>query len=40
MDTEEVAKTSIDRFAEQLGNAETVRFWQHLDENPAPSKCS
>jgi hypothetical protein len=35
MDTEEIAKISIDRFAEQLGKAEAVLFWQHLDENPS-----
>jgi hypothetical protein len=35
MDTAEIAKTSIDRFAEQLGKAEAVLFWQHLDENPS-----
>jgi hypothetical protein len=34
MDSEEIAKTSIERFSEQLGKAEAVLFWQHLDENP------
>src|ERR1700758_3244976 len=34
MDTKKIAKMSIDRFAEQLGKAESVLFWQHLDENP------
>ena len=33
MDTEELAKISIERFAEQLGKAEAVLFWQYLDEN-------
>jgi hypothetical protein len=35
MDTEELAKISIERFAEQLGKAEAVLFWQYLDENPS-----
>src|ERR1700746_797320 len=35
MDTEEIAKVSIDRFAEQLSKAEAILFWQHLDENPS-----
>jgi hypothetical protein len=35
MDTEEIAKISIARFAEQLGKAEAVLFWQHLDGNPS-----
>jgi len=35
MDTEEIAKISIDRFAEQLSKAEAVLFWQHLDGNPS-----
>ena len=35
MDTEEIAKLSIDRFAQQLGKAEAVLFWQYLDENPS-----
>jgi hypothetical protein len=35
MDTEELTKISIDRFAEQLGKAEAVLFWQHLDANPS-----
>jgi hypothetical protein len=30
MDTEEIAKVSIDRFAEQLSKAEAVLFWQYL----------
>ena len=34
MDTEKITKIAIDRFAEQLGKAEAVLFWQHLDENP------
>src|ERR1700740_1863208 len=33
-DTEKIKKIAIDRFAEQLGKAEAVLFWQHLDENP------
>src|ERR1700746_47907 len=33
-DTEKITKIAIDRFAEQLGKAEAVLFWQHLDENP------
>lgn len=35
MDIEEIAKISIDRFAEQLGKAEAVLLWQYLDENPS-----
>src|SRR6201987_3322882 len=35
METAENAKTSMDRLAEQLGKAEAVLFWQHLDENPS-----
>jgi hypothetical protein len=35
MDTEEIARLSIDRFAQQLGKAEAVLFWQYLDENPS-----
>jgi hypothetical protein len=38
MDTEEIAKISIDRFAEQLSKAEAVLFWQHLDENPSTKR--
>ena len=34
MDTKEIAKISIDRFAEQLRKSEAVLFWQYLDENP------
>jgi flagellar biosynthesis protein FliQ len=30
MDTEEIAKISIDRFAEQLSKAEAVLLWQLL----------
>src|ERR1700761_9055162 len=33
MDTKEIAKISIDRFAEQLRKPEAVLFWQYLDEN-------
>jgi hypothetical protein len=35
MDTEEIARVSIDRFAEQLSKAEAVLLWQHLDGNPS-----
>ena len=35
MDIEEVAKSSIDRFADQLRKPEAVLFWQYLDENPS-----
>ena len=35
MDTKEIAKISIDRFAEQLRKSEAVLFWQYLDENPS-----
>src|SRR6201993_4536676 len=35
MDTKEIAKISIDRFAEQLRKPEAVLFWQYLDENPS-----
>jgi hypothetical protein len=35
MDTEEIAKNSIERFAEQLRRPEAVLFWQYLDENPS-----
>jgi hypothetical protein len=35
MDTEEFAKISIDRFADQLLKPEAVLFWQYLDENPS-----
>jgi hypothetical protein len=31
----EIAKISIDRFAEQLCKAEAVLFWEHLDGNPS-----
>ena len=34
VDTKEIAKISIDRFAEQLRKSEAVLFWQYLDENP------
>jgi hypothetical protein len=37
-DIEEIAKISIDRFAEQLGKAEAVLFWQHLDETRRQSQ--
>jgi hypothetical protein len=33
MDSKEIAKISIDRFAEQLRKPEAVLFWQYLDEN-------
>lgn len=33
MDTKEVAKVSINRFAEQLRESEAVLFWQYLDEH-------
>ncbi len=35
MDTKDIAKISIDRFAEQFRKSEAVLFWQHLDENPS-----
>jgi hypothetical protein len=35
MDSKEIAKISIDRFAEQLRKPEAVLFWQYLDENPS-----
>src|SRR6201997_1152597 len=35
MDTEDLAKISIERFAQQLGKPDAVLFWQHLDENPS-----
>jgi hypothetical protein len=35
MDSEESAKTSIERFAEQLRKPEAVLFWQYLDDNPS-----
>src|SRR5690348_4471305 len=35
METKEIAKISIDRFAEQLRKPEAVLFWQYLDENPS-----
>src|ERR1700758_2674666 len=34
MDTEDLAKISIERFAQQLRKPEAVLFWQYLDENP------
>lgn len=34
MDSEESAKISIERFAEQLRKPEAVLFWQYLDDNP------
>src|SRR6185437_3279876 len=34
MDTKEIAKISIDHFAEQLRKSEAVLFGQYLDENP------
>ena len=33
MDTEEIARISIERFAEQLRKPEAVLFWEYLDEN-------
>ena len=38
MDSEEIAKISIDRFAEQLRKPEAVLFWQYLDENPSAKR--
>src|ERR1700758_4856151 len=35
MDTEDLAKISIERFAQQLRKPEAVLFWQYLDENPS-----
>jgi hypothetical protein len=35
MDTKQIARISIQRFAEQLGKSEAVLFWQYLDENPS-----
>jgi hypothetical protein len=35
MDSQESAKISIERFAEQLRKPEAVLFWQYLDENPS-----
>jgi hypothetical protein len=35
MDTEDIAKISIEHFAEQLRKPEAVLFWQHLDGNPS-----
>lgn len=35
MDSEESAKISIERFAEQLRKPEAVLFWQYLDDNPS-----
>jgi hypothetical protein len=40
MNPKDIAKISINRFAEKLRKSEAVLFWQHLDENPTPSKCS
>lgn len=34
MDSEESAKISIERFAEQLRKPEAVLFRQYLDDNP------
>ena len=34
MDIEQIAKNSIDRFADQLRKPEAVLFWQYLDDNP------
>ena len=34
MDTKDIAKITVDRFAEQLRKSEAVLFWQYLDENP------
>jgi hypothetical protein len=33
MYTEEIARISIERFAEQLRKPEAVLFWEYLDEN-------
>jgi hypothetical protein len=33
MDTKEIAKISVDRFAEQLRKSEAVLFWQYLDQD-------
>jgi hypothetical protein len=30
MDTEEIAKISAERFAEQLGKSDAVLFWHYL----------
>ena len=38
MESKEIAKISIDRFAEQLRKPEAVLFWQHLDENPSDKR--
>ena len=35
MHNDEIAKISVERFAEQLGKPEAVLFWQYLDENPS-----
>jgi hypothetical protein len=35
MDTANIARISIERFAEQLGKSEAVLFWQYLDKNPS-----
>jgi hypothetical protein len=35
MDTKEIAKISIERFAEQPRKPEAVLLWQYLDENPS-----
>lgn len=40
MDIKEIAKISIDRFADQLRKSEAVFFWQYLDKNPSASNCS
>src|SRR5689334_8628957 len=40
MDTEKVAKSSIDRFSDQLRKPEAVLFWQYLDENPSAKQAS
>jgi hypothetical protein len=39
MDTEKIAKSSIDRFADQLRKPEAVLFWQYLDENPSAKQA-
>ena len=35
MDTKDIVKFSVDRFAEQLRKSEAILFWQYLDENPS-----
>jgi hypothetical protein len=35
MDTKDIAKISMDRFAEQLRKPEAVLFWQYFDDNPS-----